>query len=115
MSSTKCRHQHHGAATALDEPAAERMGQFKMGGGVQGETAMQVCKVLIHETARSTGAGVGDQQTHIKICCCGNEVWCAAGVHEIDADDAVRDVVGSAQGAAKLFEPLGGPGGQNDV
>ena len=44
MSSTKCRHQHHGAATALDEPAAERMGQFKMGGGVQGETAMQVCR-----------------------------------------------------------------------
>jgi hypothetical protein len=34
---------------------------------------------LIQEGARAGGAGVGDQQTDIKICCCGNEVCCAAG------------------------------------
>ena len=63
MGGAECRHQHHRTPTALDEPAAEAMGEFEMCGGVENETAMEVCEVLIHEAARAGGAGVGDQQT----------------------------------------------------
>ena len=91
------------------------MGEFAMGGAVEGETAMEVREVLIQEPARAGGAGVGDQQPDIKIVCCGNKVCCAAGVSEIDGDDAIRDVVVGAQRAAQLLQPLGGPVGQHDV
>ena len=96
----ECRDQQHGAATALDEPAAKAMDEFEMGGAVEGETTMEVREVLIQEPARAGGAGVGDQQPDIKTGCCGNKVCCAAGVSEIDGDDAIRDVVVGAQRAA---------------
>jgi hypothetical protein len=107
--------QHHGASAALDEPAAEGMGQFEVGDGVEVEPLVEVEQVLVEEPAGMSVAGVGHEQTYVQVLGRGDEIRCAAGAAEVDGDDAVFDLVGERERSAQVLQPVGGARGQYEV